>query len=165
MKIIPALASRWGGEVLGGQYQRPVGPEQYHGGGRGGISTGGIDIHSTEADTLSDLSLGYGHSCGILEADGTVICWGLNNSGQLGAGNTDEVGDDSTRPVTGGSFLNLGNLLEVTAGGTQTCAIDRNYRIRCWGDNGSGQLGYGDTNDRGDDSSEVPDASWPTLVF
>jgi len=29
--------------------------------------------------------------------------------------------------------------------------------VKCWGDNSSGGLGYGDTNDRGDDPSEMGD--------
>jgi len=40
-----------------------------------------------------------------------------------------------------------------------TCAILDNASIKCWGSNISGELGIGDTGNRGDNSSESGDNS------
>jgi alpha-tubulin suppressor-like RCC1 family protein len=41
----------------------------------------------------------------------------------------------------------------IATGGSHTCAILDNSSIKCWGANASGQLGLGDTNNRGDGSA------------
>lgn len=79
---------------------------------------------------------GVGHSCALRD-DQTVRCWGRNVEGQLG-----EVGI----AVMGGGTLRspgLTNVEEITAGGQHTCARLTNNEVRCWGANGSGQLGDG----------------------
>lgn len=45
--------------------------------------------------------------------------------------------------------------VEVVAGWTHTCALLDDGTVKCWGFNGYGQLGYGDTNDRGDANGEM----------
>jgi alpha-tubulin suppressor-like RCC1 family protein len=47
----------------------------------------------------------------------------------------------------------------VDAGDFHACAILETGAVRCWGNNGSGQLGYGNTTTIGDDES--PDAAGP----
>ena len=42
-------------------------------------------------------------------------------------------------------------VLAIAAGESHTCAIIREGRVRCWGDNDEGQLGYGHTESIGDD--------------
>lgn len=100
------------------------------------------------------LSLGYGHTCAVLE-NGDVRCWGQNDYGQLGYGNTETVGDNeipaSQTPVALG-----GPAWKVFARGNHTCAILQTGDVRCWGRNDYGQLGYGNTNALGDD--EVVDS-------
>jgi len=92
--------------------------------------------------------------------NGSVKCWGKNNMGQLGlediinrGGNPDDMGDNLTT-------INLGNertATAIAAGSNHTCAILDNESIKCWGSNAAGQLGLGDTNNRGDNSSEMGD--------
>ena len=41
--------------------------------------------------------------------------------------------------------------------GQHLCVTSRAGGLKCWGDNGSGQLGLGDTEHKGDDSSEMGD--------
>jgi alpha-tubulin suppressor-like RCC1 family protein len=45
----------------------------------------------------------------------------------------------------------------ITAGGFHSCAVLENGTVRCWGGNDTGQLGYGDTDDRGDNANEMGD--------
>jgi alpha-tubulin suppressor-like RCC1 family protein len=81
------------------------------------------------------VTAGAYHSCGIT-TDGRALCWGRNDSGQLGSG-TAELDQLLPVPVTGGlTFASL------DAGGQHTCGItlpDR--RAYCWGNNDWGQLG------------------------
>ena len=43
------------------------------------------------------------------------------------------------------SVVDLENVAEVDAGRTHTCARLQNGRVKCWGENGFGQLGDGTT--------------------
>jgi alpha-tubulin suppressor-like RCC1 family protein len=43
----------------------------------------------------------------------------------------------------------------ITAGGLHACALLKTGALKCWGENGSGQLGIGDANDRGDGPGEM----------
>ena len=72
------------------------------------------------------------------KSDGTVWCWGLNNSGQLGDGTT----TNSTRPV---QVSGITSATQVVAGGVSACALLSNGTVKCWGKNDNGQLGNGTT--------------------
>jgi hypothetical protein len=69
---------------------------------------------------------------------GTVKCWGRNNYGQLGRGNT----TDSSSPalVTG-----VSNAVAIATGRWHACALLANGTVTCWGLNFTGQLGNGTT--------------------
>lgn len=41
--------------------------------------------------------------------------------------------------------------VQITAGRAHVCALLADSALRCWGYNGSGSLGYGNTIDIGDD--------------
>lgn len=41
-------------------------------------------------------------------------------------------------------------VVQVVAGYRHTCALSETGRVRCWGESGSGRLGYGNLNDIGD---------------
>jgi alpha-tubulin suppressor-like RCC1 family protein len=92
------------------------------------------------------ITAGSRHTCAILD-DGSVRCWGLGTSGQLGYGNLNSIGDDespgSVGPVSFGAVAHTARA--ITAGGDHTCAILDDGTVRCWGAGGAGQLGYGDT--------------------
>jgi alpha-tubulin suppressor-like RCC1 family protein len=72
------------------------------------------------------------------KSDGTVWCWGLNNSGQLGDGTT----TNATRPV---QVSGITNATQVVAGSVSACALLASQTVKCWGKNDSGQLGNGTT--------------------
>jgi alpha-tubulin suppressor-like RCC1 family protein len=98
----------------------------------------------------TQIAAGLEHTCALLTT-GEVLCWGKNDKGQLGQGDPDldDVGVDqlpSEVPV-----VDLGgDAVAVTAGGEHTCALLENRRIVCWGFNTDGRLGYGHTNQIGD---------------
>jgi cysteine-rich repeat protein len=101
-----------------------------------------------------DVEAGGGFTCVITEAD-NVRCWGSNLSGELGYGHTDNLGDQPGElPVPD---LELGGpVAQIAAGGNHACAVLKDGTLRCWGGNYSGQLGYGDTENRGDQPGEMP---------
>ena len=73
---------------------------------------------------------------------GSLWCWGLNESGQLGIGNT--VQQDVPRQVTSPA---VSGWASVTVGYFHACATRTGGTLWCWGANNYGQLGIGnDTN-------------------
>jgi len=100
-----------------------------------------------------------GHSCARL-SDAGVRCWGANTSGQLGDGTTtnrntpvtvlSDHDDDHLNtpepPLT--PAIALTDATTISTGGLHTCALLTSTQVRCWGENGSGQLGDGTTGDR-----------------
>jgi len=92
------------------------------------------------ADWVDITSYGYeddGYSCGIREraGDRTLYCWGKNDAGQLGQGDTTV----QYLPQQVGSSTNW---LKVTAGSNHVCGI-RSDGLYCWGENSMGALGIG----------------------
>ena len=96
------------------------------------------------------IALGVGglHTC-VLTDVGNVRCWGYNNKGQLGYGNTINIGDNEF-PSTAGDVNVGGTVLQVAGGNEHTCALLSTGHVRCWGNGASGRLGYGNTNNIGD---------------
>jgi alpha-tubulin suppressor-like RCC1 family protein len=99
------------------------------------------------------------HVCVILDND-SVKCWGRNTHGQLGLGDTANRGDAPSE--MGNSLLpvNLGSgktAKAIAAGALHTCALLNDDSVKCWGSNFHGQLGLGDTEDRGDEPNEMGD--------
>ena len=48
-------------------------------------------------------------------------------------------------------------VVSVVTGLHHSCALLKDGLVKCWGENGSGQLGYGDTSNRGDAAGEMGD--------
>jgi alpha-tubulin suppressor-like RCC1 family protein len=84
--------------------------------------------------------VGGGHSC-VLTSAGAAYCWGLNLSGQLGAGG----GGDRVRPTPVAGGLTF---IAIATGGAFTCGVAADSTAHCWGWNAAGQLGDGTLTDR-----------------
>ena len=82
------------------------------------------------------VATGSSHTC-IRHRDGTLMCWGDNDQGQLGVG---EFGGRRTAPA---NVPGVSDARFVAAGGYHSCAIVGDGAVACWGSGSSGQLGDG----------------------
>ncbi|MCP9491948.1 MAG: hypothetical protein MSC31_19045 [Solirubrobacteraceae bacterium MAG38_C4-C5] len=109
--------------------------------------------------TATAITAGDAHTCAVLD-DGNVRCWGFAGNGQLGYGNTENIGDDESPDTAGPVNLGPGRTAKaITAGNFHTCAVLDDGSVRCWGFGGNGRLGYGNTDSIGD--NETPDTAGP----
>ncbi len=107
-----------------------------------------------------DVAVGSEHSCALL-ADGMVVCWGLDEEGQVGDGVSSQADKLTAVPVClagdwssldsectdGATQPRLEDVVDLSAGGSHTCAVLGSGKVRCWGDGWWGQLGYGGWDD------------------
>jgi Regulator of chromosome condensation (RCC1) repeat len=107
-----------------------------------------------------------GAPCAIL-ANGSLKCWGWNGFGLLGQGDATSRGGlpgqmgNALRPIDLGPGRTV---LKVSVGSEHACAILDNQTVKCWGYNGMGQLGIGDTTSRGNNPGQMG-ASLPVVDF
>jgi alpha-tubulin suppressor-like RCC1 family protein len=99
---------------------------------------------------------GASHTC-LLNANGSVMCWGQGNSGKLGYGSTAAIGKtNATLPYTAG-YVNTGtSFIQIAVGGSHTCGLTGNGSVMCWGSGTGGVLGYGSTSNVADTCSSLP---------
>ncbi|HMV65209.1 MAG TPA: hypothetical protein PKA64_00065, partial [Myxococcota bacterium] len=110
--------------------------------------------------TARRIDAGYHHTCALL-TDGRIKCWGYNGYGQLGIGNTSQIGDGAGEMGAALAAIDLGSrrfALDFAVGGDHTCALLDTGDVKCWGRNNAGQLGQGHTNNLGDGAGEGGDA-------
>jgi len=109
-------------------------------------------VRVRDIDTALFLDAGENHTCTVHQ-DFTVACWGANDFGQLGNGQTGGVSTTLVYPDV------ASNAVGIAAGNNHTCVIIEPepltqtipYRpIYCWGANDLDQLGRGE-----DGSSEL----------
>lgn len=92
-------------------------------------------------------------SCALLD-DGSLKCWGANDFGQLGTGSNAPQTGDAIAAVNLGTGLSA---LSFSVGNFHGCALVSATSLKCWGDNHFGELGIGDTSNRGDSANEMGD--------
>jgi alpha-tubulin suppressor-like RCC1 family protein len=133
------VAYCWGSEVALGNTDVALAPEEQCGYtvppfyGR----CSHVPVPVAGGHTFTSLTAGQSHVCG-LTAEGQVYCWGTNESGQLGSGDTlyaatpvPAVLSEPARAVATGSGF--------------TCAIGISGQAYCWGLSHVGQTGSGST--------------------
>jgi alpha-tubulin suppressor-like RCC1 family protein len=107
----------------------------------------------------SVITAGGAHTCALLE-NGTVKCWGNGGDGRLGQGNTSTIGGAPGQMGDNLPAVDLGTdrtATAITAAERHTCALLDDGTVKCWGDNGVGQLGQGNTDTIGDQADEMGD--------
>ena len=113
--------------------------------GIGNTSTNGVWEPTTVnvGSGLTAISVATGNSatCALL-SDHSVKCWGKNNVGQLGLGNSSS--NDVLTPHTV-TFNGASTPLSLHAGRNEFCAQLDNGSAACWGQNADGQFGLGNT--------------------
>ncbi len=91
-------------------------------------------------DSWQEVSSGSFHSCGI-QTDGSLWCWGNNESGQIGDG-TNENRNLPAKIMPGSKWK------KVSAGSDHSCGIQADGSLWCWGNNRFATLGDGTLTDR-----------------
>ena len=97
-------------------------------------------------DGIVQIAVGVGHSC-ALNSGGKVLCWGLSREGQLGDGtsggsySTLLVYPVAVRGSTGVQGSTLADVVQISTGGTSSCALKSDGTVHCWG---KGYTGTGD---------------------
>ena len=101
----------------------------------------------------SKIVVGSFYAC-ALTPEGGVKCWGRQSSGKLGNNSVSNanilypvnvVGRD-TDGTPGGDGV-LSEIVQISADGSHTCALNSLGNVLCWGSGNSGQLGHNATED------------------
>lgn len=97
-----------------------------------------LDIEGLPA-AIASVQAGGSHTC-VLTTGGAAFCWGSNYYGQLGDGKS-----NPNSPVPGQVYGLGSGVASLSLGEYHTCAVTTAGAAKCWGFNGQGQLGYGNT--------------------
>lgn len=114
---------------------------------------------------VTAISAGTYHTCALINGgpNGTVQCWGHALDGKLG--NPGVMTRDSAVPVPVMLFGNpLTGVRAIAAGDSHTCAVMDAGTVKCWGANGSSQLGRIPMISGGPQPLDVPLPSLATVI-
>ncbi|MGB7540252.1 MAG: hypothetical protein WBM17_17050 [Anaerolineales bacterium] len=92
-----------------------------------------VDVNGLSTG-VTTIAAGDDHTCAAMDA-GEVRCWGFNETGQLGDG----TNENRDIPVAVKGWT--GEAVSLAAGWGHTCALAAEGGVKCWGDDGIGQLG------------------------
>jgi alpha-tubulin suppressor-like RCC1 family protein len=87
---------------------------------------------------VTALASGFEFTC-ALKSDGTIWCWGRNDSAELGIGT---LTNNQPTPV---QIPGVNNAVAIDAAADHGCWVDAVGKVFCWGENEFGQLGDGTT--------------------
>jgi len=121
-----------------------------------------------------DLKAGGDHTCVLARYHdpafpnvSAIQCWGDNTFGQLGTGDRalrgDAPGHDPVDVPFAGTQASGAprSVVRIAVGAYHTCALLENAVLNCWGYNGNGELGLGDTRNRGGVRADLGDGMQP----
>jgi alpha-tubulin suppressor-like RCC1 family protein len=119
--------------------------------GLGDLGDGTLEIESSEVPVpVSDLTgvraIARGEDSLALLANGTVMAWGSNASGQLGIGTftgPTECSPDTFCSTTPLQVQGLTGVSAISAGNQHDLALLNDGQVTAWGENWQGQLGDG----------------------
>jgi alpha-tubulin suppressor-like RCC1 family protein len=106
-----------------------------------------------------DITTSYNTSCAV-RGDGTVVCWGVNDLGEVGDGSMEDRATPT--PVMG-----LTGAVSVSIGTNTACAVTTGGAVKCWGDNTNRKLNVmtpDPTNSNAYDPSPVPLDTLPSGI-
>jgi len=113
--------------------------------GRGNTTSSSVPVSVSLPSTAKAIAVGNNHGgCAVLTTN-EVMCWGWNGNGQLGTGAATGSGYPTPAYVIEQGGARLTGIDKVSMGQGHTCALTTAGAVRCWGANGSYQLGLGHT--------------------
>ena len=98
-----------------------------------------VPVSALGVTGATEAGQGVRHACAGI-SDGSAMCWGHNDRGQLGTGSTLAVNPPA-------SVDGLADATSVSVGHDHNCAVRAGGTAVCWGRNDSGQLGSGNLSD------------------
>lgn len=119
-----------------------------------------VDFGNTNGSRAIQLSSSVGHTCALFD-NGKMKCFGAGFSGALGTGDENHRGDDPGEMGDALPFIDFGSterkVVQMSTGGSHNCAVFDDGSLKCFGQATNGALGYGDTENRGDEPGEMGD--------
>ncbi len=129
----------WGSSVALGNTEAPLSSEEECGYTVPPFyaSCSHVPVAVAGGHSFSQIAAGQGHICGLTPA-GEVYCWGANELGELGTGDTVYGATPVSVPLDEpASFITLGSRF--------SCALAISGQAYCWGEGSAGQIGSGST--------------------
>jgi alpha-tubulin suppressor-like RCC1 family protein len=129
----------WSCAVTAGGFARCWGANSAGNFGTGDVADANpTPVTVTAWPDMAVVAPGADFGCFLL-AHGSLLCAGLNDTGQLG-----DTALPNPSPTLQGVPLTRASMgVRVSSGERHTCAIVSDGTVRCWGHNGSGRLGNG----------------------
>ena len=115
-----------------------------------------VPVISLGNTPIVDIVSGGVHTC-VRYDDDTIRCWGHNNNGSLGYGNTDWIGDNELPSSVG--TVDVGAPVDEILLSLRNTCIRSGTDVKCWGDGVDGVNGQANSNSLGDD--ELPSSIGP----
>ena len=121
--------------------------------GNGQIGNGSTGSKSVPTQAIATgsgvgaVSVGYEDSCAVYTLgtnSGEAECWGYNQWGDLGVGNTNQ--DDSPEFVDSSGSTRLTGVVAISNGYQETCVLLTSGAVECDGGGGQGQIGNNGTS-------------------
>jgi len=99
-----------------------------------------VDNGNAPISGITAIAAGASHTC-ALAPGGTVKCWGVNGTGQLGNNDNTLASQPAAVNVVDSSNVPITGVTAIAAGDQHTCAVTGGGGAVCWGSNNFGELG------------------------